>query len=119
MKRDLEMVRDILMEIENLPRGQTLKVIDQIPEERRNYWDSIRGGLLTRKISNAAIQCDFITPVYCGRVDLFGSGDITARERSRQATIDELELYRLTTEGYDFLDSIRDENRFGVGRRLN
>ena len=38
MKRDLEMVRDILMEIENLPREQTLKVIDAIPEERRNYW---------------------------------------------------------------------------------
>lgn len=108
MKRDLEMVRDILMEIENLPRGQTLKVIDQIPEERRNYWTVL--GVTT---DEEELKCCDPVRFHHARL-LWESGfvrepDILARKRSGQAIIDELELYRLTTEGHDFLDSIRDE----------
>lgn len=108
MKRDLEMVRVILMEIENLPREQTLKVVDAIPEERRNYWKVL--GLTT---DEEELKC--CDPVRFQHARLLWESrfvrepDIIASQRSRQSIIDELELYRLTREGHDFLDSIRDE----------
>ena len=108
MKRDLEMVRDILMEIESLPRGQTLKVIDAMPEERRNYWT-----VLALSADEKELKC--CDPVRFHHARLLWESqfarepDIIASRRSRQAIIDELELYRLTNEGHDFLDSIRNE----------
>ena len=108
MKRDLEMVRDILLEIENLPYGQTLKVIDTIPEERRNYWR-----VLGLNSDEEELKCCDPVRFHHARL-LWESGfvrepDIIASGRSRHEIIDELELYRLTTEGHDFLDSIRNE----------
>ena len=106
MKRDLDLIRDIMVEIEGLPRQETLRFIDATTDEGRNLVDL---GF------RYAEEIDFCDPVrfYHARllweVEYVCEPDIIANRRGDNEIIEELEIYRLTMDGHDFLDSIRNE----------
>ena len=106
MKRDLDLIRDILMEIETLTPRQCVRFINATPEEYRGR--------------NAALALDpesdieFCDPVRFHHARLlWDSGYVREHEifgaRKHHFIVSDLFLSELTMEGYDFLDSIRDK----------
>ena len=106
MKRDLDLIRGILMEVEELaPRGY-VRFINATAEERR-----ARNAAL---VLGPERDIEFCDPVRFHHARLlWDSGYVREHDlsgaRKHGSIVDELYLSKLTMEGYDFLDSIRDK----------
>ena len=109
MKRRVDMFRDILLEIEALAPHTTLRFIDGTPEQGRDLFDM---GFIIYEEEDIKF-CD-PERFYHARL-LWEEGyacepDIIAMNRRDDEIIEDLSLYRLTMDGHDFLDCIRDDN---------
>lgn len=100
MKRDLDLIRKILLAVEDTPYGELVYVEDLI-EKFNNLYD----------FSTISYQIGLLEDTYfieCDRIPRMGS------------MVDGFIIYRLTSNGHNYLDSIRDDeiyketkNKFG------
>lgn len=90
MKRDLDLIRDILLQIENTENGKRIYV-DQLVEALNSEYDfntiSYHVGLLE--------DSDYIV---CERVHRAGT------------MIDGFIIYRMTNYGHDYLETVKDDS---------
>ena len=108
MKRNLDTFRDILLEIEALPPQEMLRFIDATPEQGRNLFDM---GFMIYEEEDIQF-CDperFYHARLLWEEEYACEPDIIAMNRSDGEIIEDLSLCRLTMDGHDFLDSIRDD----------
>ena len=113
MKRDLDIIRDLMLAIENRCHGDPLVVIyNRTPDEQR----SLNVALFLGEPDEADLASANPGKYHQAQL-LYEAGFIAEHAyyaSRRGAFTDEFYIERMTNDGHDFLDSIRDDGIFAM-----
>lgn len=96
MKRDLDLIREILLAVEDFPDCVDRRSIKNLP--------------ISEKHDESLLQYHLLLLREAGLID--------AWELKSQASIPDIRPIRLTWAGHEFLDAARDKNRWQEARKV-